>query len=94
MRGDLELPEDVPGHVYHQYVVRSKQRDALRERLRVGGLATLIHYPAPVHLQPAYRRYATGPLPRTEAACREVLSLPIHPQMTDAQVDQVIALVR
>lgn len=84
------------GHVYHQYVVRSKQRDALQAFLKANSISTSIHYPMPVHLQPAYRgRLASfnGSLQRTEQACHEILSLPIHPHMTDEQVLQVCGVI-
>ena len=73
-------------HVYHQYVVRSRQRDALMAGLKSHGVPTAVHYPQPVHTQPAYLgRIASGAggLGESERACREVLSLPMHPQLTD-----------
>jgi len=76
-------------HVYHQYVVRSPQRDALMAALKTNGVPTAIHYPQPVNTQPAYLgRIATGAggLAESERACREVLSLPMHPQLTDDAV--------
>jgi dTDP-4-amino-4,6-dideoxygalactose transaminase len=81
-------------HVFHQYVIRLAERDALRERLRAAGIGTGVHYPVPVHLQPAYRdRCATGPsgLGLTERAARQILSLPMYPQLSDADIDQVIS---
>jgi dTDP-4-amino-4,6-dideoxygalactose transaminase len=81
---------------FHQYVVRCAQRDTLREALQRRGVNTNIHYPVPVHLQPAYRgRVALGPsgLPRSERAAREVLSLPMYPQLSDAQIEHVLAAV-
>jgi dTDP-4-amino-4,6-dideoxygalactose transaminase len=94
----LNLPQSRPDscHVYHQYVVRHKNRDALGAYLKESGVATLIHYPVPVHLQPAYRgRLPLGEetLRHTEPLCQEILSLPMHPQMTDAQVNKVSDLV-
>jgi dTDP-4-amino-4,6-dideoxygalactose transaminase len=83
-------------HVYHQYVVRSKDRDALRAFLKTNFVSTMVHYPMPVHLQPAYRgRVVVGPggLQNTEQACREILSLPIHPQMSDQDARQVGELI-
>jgi dTDP-4-amino-4,6-dideoxygalactose transaminase len=83
-------------HVYHQYVLRSPRRDALRAALAERGIGTAIHYPVPVHLQPAYGgRLALGPngLRASEQAAREVLSLPIYPQLGDAEVRRVIAAV-
>lgn len=84
-------------HVFHQYVLRCRDRDGLQGRLREAGIGTNIHYPVPVHLQPAYRgRLATGPggLVRTEAAAAAVLSLPMFPQLTDADVAAVCAALR
>jgi len=88
-------------HVFHQYVVRVASgvggRDALRERLRAAGIGTGIHYPVPVHLQPAYRgRLAVSPsgLPETERAAGEILSLPIYPQLGDAAAERVVAEIR
>ncbi|HXC29702.1 MAG TPA: DegT/DnrJ/EryC1/StrS family aminotransferase [Stellaceae bacterium] len=84
-------------HVFHQYVVRTKKRGGLREHLRQGQIGTGIHYPLPVHLHPAYRaRVPVGPtgLCRSEAAAREILSLPMFPQLTDDAVGRVIAETR
>ena len=82
-------------HVYHLYVVRSPQRDKLQVFLKEHGVGTLIHYPAPVHLQPAYRGRLgdTGSLPETERAAREVLSLPMFPELTEADVRKVAEAV-
>jgi dTDP-4-amino-4,6-dideoxygalactose transaminase len=84
-------------HVFHQYVIRSKDRDRLREHLRAGSIGTGIHYPVPVHLHPAYRsRVALGPtgLRNSEKAAGEILSLPIYPQLADDAVDRIIAEIR
>ena len=79
---------------FHQYVVRSRQRDSLRESLREQGIGTLIHYPVPVHQQPAYARFAAGAtLPETEAAAREVLSLPLYPEMPEADLHRTAAAI-
>jgi len=78
-------------HVYHQYVVRTPRRDALRRHLAAHEIETGVHYPVPVHRQPAWLR-AFGempPLPRAEQAAREILSLPVHPDLTDAEVVRV-----
>jgi dTDP-4-amino-4,6-dideoxygalactose transaminase len=84
-------------HVFHQYVIRGKDRDRLREHLRASSIGTGIHYPMPVHLHPAYRsRVALGPtgLRNSEKAAGEILSLPIYPQLADDAVDRVIAEIR
>ncbi len=90
----LRLPERPVAveSVYHQYVARCDERDALREHLREQGVGTLVHYPVPVHLQPAYRNRVPvhrGAMPETEQAARQVLSLPMHAQLSDAQVERV-----
>jgi dTDP-4-amino-4,6-dideoxygalactose transaminase len=88
-------PETSP--VFHQYVIRSKDRDRLRENLRTASIGTGVHYPVPVHLHPAYRsRVALGPtgLRNSEKAAGEILSLPIYPQLADDAVDRVIAEIR
>ncbi|MGE5268834.1 MAG: DegT/DnrJ/EryC1/StrS family aminotransferase [Thiohalocapsa sp.] len=95
----LVLPSrrDGAGHVFHQYVVRTEERERLREHLRDAGIGTGIHYPAPVHLQPAYEgRLAEFPagLPETSRTVRQILSLPIYPQLGGAEIDRVIAETR
>ena len=78
--------------MFHQYVIRVADRDAEQARLRARGIGTGVHYPMPVHLQPAYlNRVALGPAccAATEIAAAEVLSLPMWPQMTDADVQSV-----
>jgi dTDP-4-amino-4,6-dideoxygalactose transaminase len=95
----LVLPRPPEGslHVYHQYVVRSPQRDPLRSFLSDQGINTLIHYPVPVHMQPAYQgRITTAPggLPITERICSEILSLPMHPQLGDDDVAAVCDALR
>lgn len=94
----LRLPVERPGAraVYHQYVIRSGARDALAEALRGQGVQTLVHYPVPIHLQPAYagRGLAVGDLAETERAAREVLSLPMFPELTGTQAERVAAAVR
>lgn len=91
----LILPKENPDgeHVYHQYVIRSHERDSLQADLRRVGIGSLIHYPLPVHLQPAYKeRLPMDPagLPNTEEIGPQILSLPMYPQMTGQQVERVI----
>ncbi len=82
-------------HVFHQYVVRTKNRDDLRAYLHENGVSALIHYPIPIHMQPAYHRSDSdsGALPMTERAALEVLSLPLHPGTSDREVERVAQLV-
>ncbi len=76
----------------HLFVVKALARDPLADRLRDRGIQTLIHYPVPVHLQPAYRELAhEGSCPVAEAAATSVVSLPLYPSMRDVDVDAVIA---
>jgi dTDP-4-amino-4,6-dideoxygalactose transaminase len=85
------------GHVFHQYVLRVPDRASVMARLRAEGVATAIHYPQPVHLQPAYRgRTPLGPAAcaETARAAGEVMSLPMFPELTDAQVGQVCEALR
>jgi dTDP-4-amino-4,6-dideoxygalactose transaminase len=79
-------------HVYHAYVVRHPRRDSLRSHLKQNGIATSIHYPVPVHLQPGYKNlnFRPGSLPVSEAAAREALSLPLFPGMREEELRQVV----
>jgi dTDP-4-amino-4,6-dideoxygalactose transaminase len=97
-RGDLVLPEVPDGveHVYHLYVVRTCHRDELQAYLADHGIAAAIHYPSPVHLQPAYADlgYRAGACPNAEVAAQQVLSLPLYPQLEDGEAARVINAVR
>jgi dTDP-4-amino-4,6-dideoxygalactose transaminase len=93
------LPKTRPGaeHSYHQYVIRHPDRERLKARLESKGIGTAIHYPVPVHRQPAYEgRFAIDPggLDTTEVVAREILSLPMFPELTDDRVERVIDAVR
>jgi dTDP-4-amino-4,6-dideoxygalactose transaminase len=94
----VQAPAQLPGrrHVYHIYAVRSADRDGLQEILQAEGVQTGLHYPIPVHLQEAHADlgYKAGDFPESEAAANEVLSLPIFPEMTSSQVEQVVAAAR
>lgn len=96
--GDLALPDDPPGqqHVYHLFVVRSAFRDELRTHLERRGIKASIHYPIPPHLQPLEvdLGYRPGSLPIAEALAKTVLSLPISPELTDAEIEIVATEVR
>ena len=82
-------------HVYHVYAVRLSQRDSTRAALQAAGIQTGVHYPIPIHLQPAHADlgYGPGDFPVSEQAAAQVLSLPIFPEMTVEQVEQVAAAV-
>lgn len=93
----LNLPQQPPGtnHVYHQYVIRLEKRDALRNFLAGNCVHSLVHYPVPVHLQPAYHNlgYREGSLPYSEQAANQVLSLPIYPEMQKESVERVCQVI-
>ena len=91
--GDVVRPAEMPWatHVYHLYTVRANNRDALQAALLSEGIQTGVHYSIPVHLQPAYADLGFGPgsLPESEKAAREVLSLPVYPELTEPQIRMV-----
>jgi dTDP-4-amino-4,6-dideoxygalactose transaminase len=93
----IVLPVEAEGcrHVYHQYVVRTERRDDLQEFLQKRGVGTLIHYPVPVHRQPAYEeRFFSIGLEETERLCGEILSLPITPDLSESQIQEVASVIR
>lgn len=94
---NVAVPVERPNvrHVYHIYAIRTKQRRAWQEVLDARGIQTGIHYPTPVHLLPAYSDlgYRLGDFPCSEEAAREVLSLPMFPELTDAQCREVASVV-
>jgi dTDP-4-amino-4,6-dideoxygalactose transaminase len=82
--------------IFNQYTIRVPRRDELQAHLKARGVGTSVYYPLPLHLQPcfAYLGYREGQCPESERAAREVLSLPIYPELTEAQLDEVVAGVR
>jgi len=95
---DVQTPVEMPyaRHVYHVYTLRSPDRDGLQAALASEGIQTGIHYPVPVHLQPAYADlgYARGAFPQSEKAAAEVLSLPLFAEMTNEQIEAVCRVVQ
>jgi dTDP-4-amino-4,6-dideoxygalactose transaminase len=87
----LGLPPENGGSVYHQFVVRSRERDALRQRLAVAGVDAHVHYPVPPHLEQAYRWRWQKPLLVSERLARRVLSLPIGNDIDAAQIGAIVA---
>jgi dTDP-4-amino-4,6-dideoxygalactose transaminase len=85
----LPVEREWARHVYHLYVVRSRERDQLKNYLADREIQSLVHYPVPVHMQPAYAEEAHRPLPETERAVGEILSLPCFPEITDEQLEKV-----
>lgn len=93
---DIILPV-VPSHiesVWHLYVIRSKQRDALKAHLDQHGITTVIHYPTPPHKQACYSEYSHAALPVAEMLAREVLSLPMSPDLSDAELEHVCNAIK
>jgi dTDP-4-amino-4,6-dideoxygalactose transaminase len=82
-------------HVYNQFSIRAPRRDELQEYLRDRGISTEVYYPSPLHVEPAfaYLGYRNGDFPNAEAACREVISIPIYPELTVGQQQAVVAAI-
>lgn len=95
---ELVLPREMEyaRHVYHVYTVQCDNRDELQNRLTAKGIQSGVHYPIPIHLQPAYASlsYKAGDLPVTERLCERVLSLPLFAELTDAQQSAVVDAIR
>ncbi len=87
----LVLPDDAPGHVWHHFVVRAPERDALRAYLGERGVETEVYYPLALHLQPCFADWGgrPGDLPHAERATAELLALPIHPQLAPGALEYV-----
>jgi dTDP-4-amino-4,6-dideoxygalactose transaminase len=93
----VQLPMETRGctHVYNQFSIRARKRDALRHHLQSRGVPTEIYYPSPLHLQPAYSflGHREGDFPNAEAASREVVALPIYPELTPDQQETVVSAI-
>jgi dTDP-3-amino-3,4,6-trideoxy-alpha-D-glucose transaminase len=87
-------PERDAGHVYHLFVIRSRRRDRLQAGLREHGIETLVHYPLPIPRQPALAASLPAECPRADAACAELVSLPLHPGLTSQDVARVASAIR
>ena len=91
----LTAPPLEPGHVWHLYVVRVKEREKVRESLAAADVPTGIHYPVPLHRQPTFSAFGGGrSFASADAACAEILSLPMYPQLRDDEVDQVVEALK
>ena len=98
-----DIPEVTPPvvdpaneHIFHQYTLRAERRDELQGYLKKEGIGHAVYYPVPLHRQPCFAHlgYKDGSLPQTERAAREVISLPIYPELTPAQRDRVVDTIR
>ena len=95
---DLVTPYIAPGHthIFHQYTIRTKNRDQLKKYLEKNGIPTMIYYPLPLHLQPAFKylKYKKGDFPEAEKTAKEVLSLPIYPELSQKNQNYIILKIR
>ncbi len=93
---NLPVEDSYAQSVYHLYVIRTTEREQLKAHLQAQGVSTGIHYPIPVHLQPAYQDlgYQQGDFPITERYAKEILSLPMYPELTSSLVTQVAGAIR
>ena len=91
--GAQPLEQRDPGHVYHLFVVRSPERDALRTHLQSCGIETLIHYPTSVPQQPAFAALHPAECPIAAEAAQHIVSLPLHPRLTETQVERISSAV-
>lgn len=96
-RDEIILPVELPGfeHVYHQFTLRSPQRDRIMTALRENGIASAIYYPIPLHLQEPFlkRKRAAWSLPHSDACAAEVLSLPMFPELTEAEISMISQVI-
>jgi dTDP-4-amino-4,6-dideoxygalactose transaminase len=93
---EILIPQAVhERHVFNQYVIRTTERDSLRQSLKSVGVETEIYYPHPAHLQECMNgaRYQKGDFPASENACETALALPIYPELEEAQMEYVIARI-
>jgi dTDP-4-amino-4,6-dideoxygalactose transaminase len=91
MLESVGLPEDAPGHIYNQFVIRTADRDGLRQHLQARRIGTEVYYPVPLHLQECFRHlgHEPGSLPNAERAAAETLALPVYPELSDEQLGHV-----
>ena len=96
--GDISFQGMTPGstHIYHLFIIETQHRDALQDHLRAAGISTGIHYPTPIHLQPAFADlgHRAGDFPHTERLAQTMLSLPMYPELTETQIERVSAEIR
>ena len=97
LEGLVELPRELPErtHVYHLYVIRSPERERIRQALLEREIGASVYYGTPLHLQPVYRSlgYEKGDLPEAERAAREGLAIPMHPYLRDSEIEEVCSVI-
>jgi len=95
---DVVVPGEMRGHVYHLYVIQCDDREGMGEALGADGIASGVHYPVPLHLQPCFQGMPWNPkagsLPVTEKVASRILSLPMFPELSEGQQDRVAAGIR
>jgi dTDP-4-amino-4,6-dideoxygalactose transaminase len=98
LANSVAAPKEMPGrkHIYHIYSILSQRRDELAKRLNDNGITTLIHYPTPIHMQPAYASlgYKEGSMPNCEKAAKEILSLPMFAELTEEEIKYVAEKIK
>lgn len=98
LEGIVKIPyrDKASNHAFHLYVIRVEERDALSNFLKERGVGSLVHYPAPIHMQNAFKHlgYSEGDFPVAEKVSKEILSLPMYPELKDEQVDYVCELIK
>lgn len=98
LSNNVKCPVEKKGayHVYHQYTIRSSKRDTIQQVLRQKGISSVVYYPVPLHLQKALKflGYKKGDFPETEKAAREVLSLPIYPELDESAIRKIAGIIR
>jgi len=98
LSGIVEIPDvsEDALHIYNQYTVRAEKRDELKQYLKEKGIPCMVYYPLPLHLQPAfsYLGYQKGDFPKSEQACEEVLSLPIHPGLEQGEIRETAKAIK
>lgn len=98
LKNNVKIPQDNEGifSVYHNFVIQTKQRDALSAHLKENGIDTRVHYPIPLHLQPASKMlgYQLGDFPVAERLAKEMLSLPIYPELNSESIEYVIKTMK
>ncbi|MCB9541813.1 MAG: DegT/DnrJ/EryC1/StrS family aminotransferase [bacterium] len=89
-------PRRIGEHVFNQYVIRARDRDRLARHLAAHGVGTMVYYPEPLHLQPCFAHlgHRQGDFPEAERACREVLALPVHPELAEGAIERVVEVIR
>ena len=94
--GFVQVPEDAPGHIYHQFCIRSPERDLLAAALKAADIEFAVYYDPPLHLQPALHHlgYSEGDFPETEKAARENLCLPLWAWISEEQQREVVAVLQ